>query len=132
MIDGGKGQLNAALKALTELNLQEEVSICSLAKKNEEIYVMKDLELRIKNDEKLISQNNLDLNLIKENITDINNNNNEIKKKVRENLEYLEGKIELRIDEKINGIESIKNENIELKEKIQNLKEILKNVLLSK
>lgn len=39
MIDGGKGQLNAALKALTELDLQEEVSICSLAKKNEEIFI---------------------------------------------------------------------------------------------
>ena len=33
MIDGGKGQLNAALKALTQLDLHEEVNICSLAKK---------------------------------------------------------------------------------------------------
>ncbi len=33
MIDGGKGQLNAAIKALKELNLEEEVTICSLAKK---------------------------------------------------------------------------------------------------
>ncbi len=39
MIDGGKGQLNAALKALKELNLEEEVAICSLAKKNEEIFI---------------------------------------------------------------------------------------------
>ncbi len=39
MIDGGKGQLNAALKALKDLNLQEEVTICSLAKKNEEIFI---------------------------------------------------------------------------------------------
>ena len=31
MIDGGKGQLNAAIKALKELNLEEEVTICSLA-----------------------------------------------------------------------------------------------------
>ena len=38
MIDGGKGQLNAALKALKDLNLQEEVTICSLAK-NEEIFI---------------------------------------------------------------------------------------------
>jgi len=29
MIDGGKGQLNAAIKALKELNLEEEVTICS-------------------------------------------------------------------------------------------------------
>ena len=27
MIDGGKGQLNAALKALKDLNLQEEVTL---------------------------------------------------------------------------------------------------------
>ena len=39
MIDGGKGQLNAALKALTQLDLHEEVNICSLAKKNEEIFI---------------------------------------------------------------------------------------------
>jgi len=39
MIDGGKGQLNAAIKALKKLNLEEEVTICSLAKKNEEIYI---------------------------------------------------------------------------------------------
>ena len=39
MIDGGKGQLNAAIKALKELNLEEEVSICSLEKKNEEIFI---------------------------------------------------------------------------------------------
>ncbi len=39
MIDGGKGQLNAAIKALKELNLEEEITICSLAKKNEEIFI---------------------------------------------------------------------------------------------
>ena len=39
MIDGGKGQLNSALKALKELDLEDEVVICSLAKKNEEIYI---------------------------------------------------------------------------------------------
>ncbi len=39
MIDGGKGQLNAALKALIKLDLAQEVTICSLAKKNEDIYV---------------------------------------------------------------------------------------------
>ncbi|WP_288224728.1 excinuclease ABC subunit UvrC [uncultured Prochlorococcus sp.] len=39
MIDGGKGQLNSALKALKDLNLEEEVTICSLAKKNEEIFI---------------------------------------------------------------------------------------------
>ncbi len=39
MIDGGKGQLNAAIKALKELNLEEDVTICSLAKKNEEIFI---------------------------------------------------------------------------------------------
>ena len=39
MIDGGKGQLNAAINALKELNLEEEVTICSLAKKKEEIFI---------------------------------------------------------------------------------------------
>ena len=39
MIDGGKGQLNAAFKTLIDLDLEQEVTICSLAKKNEEIYV---------------------------------------------------------------------------------------------
>ena len=39
MIDGGKGQLNAALKALKKLNLDKDVILCSLAKKNEEIYI---------------------------------------------------------------------------------------------
>tara|TARA_B100000963_G_scaffold79681_1_gene67846 strand:+ start:4925 stop:6856 length:1932 start_codon:yes stop_codon:yes gene_type:complete len=39
MIDGGKGQLNAALKALIALDLDKEITICSLAKKNEEIYL---------------------------------------------------------------------------------------------
>ncbi len=39
MIDGGKGQLSSAVKALKELNLEEEVTICSLAKKNEEIFI---------------------------------------------------------------------------------------------
>ncbi len=39
MIDGGKGQLNSALKALSDLNLENDIRICSLAKKNEELYV---------------------------------------------------------------------------------------------
>jgi excinuclease ABC subunit C len=43
MIDGGKGQLNAAIKALKELNLEEEVTICSLAKKKMKKYLFQDL-----------------------------------------------------------------------------------------
>ncbi len=39
MIDGGKGQLSAAIKALKSLDLFDEVKICSLAKKNELIYI---------------------------------------------------------------------------------------------
>ena len=39
MIDGGKGQLSAAIKALRSLDLLDEVNICSLAKKNEYIYI---------------------------------------------------------------------------------------------
>ena len=39
LIDGGKGQLNSVLEALTDLNIHEDLLICSLAKKNEEIYL---------------------------------------------------------------------------------------------
>ena len=39
MIDGGKGQLNSALKVLTELDLDTDVNICSLAKRNEEVFI---------------------------------------------------------------------------------------------
>ncbi|KGG15277.1 MULTISPECIES: excinuclease ABC subunit UvrC [unclassified Prochlorococcus] len=39
MIDGGKGQLNSALKALRELQLDSDINICSLAKKNEEVFL---------------------------------------------------------------------------------------------
>lgn len=38
VIDGGKGQLSAALKALEELNLRGKISIIGIAKKLEEIY----------------------------------------------------------------------------------------------
>ncbi len=39
VIDGGKGQLSSAMGALRELNLQEDINICSLAKRYEEVYV---------------------------------------------------------------------------------------------
>ncbi len=39
VIDGGKGQLSAVFEALREMNLQEEVNICSIAKKKEQIFV---------------------------------------------------------------------------------------------
>ena len=39
MIDGGKGQLSAVMEALRELNLHEELVVCSLAKQQEEVYV---------------------------------------------------------------------------------------------
>jgi excinuclease ABC subunit C len=39
MIDGGKGQLSAVMEALRELNLQEELVVCSLAKQREEVFV---------------------------------------------------------------------------------------------
>ncbi|HSS77357.1 MAG TPA: excinuclease ABC subunit UvrC [Thermoanaerobaculia bacterium] len=38
LIDGGRGQLNSALAALAELGV-EETSVCSLAKREEEIYL---------------------------------------------------------------------------------------------
>ena len=39
MIDGGKGQLSAVMEALRELNLQEELVVCSLAKAREEVFL---------------------------------------------------------------------------------------------
>ncbi|GAB4252484.1 MAG: excinuclease ABC subunit UvrC [Thermoleophilia bacterium] len=39
MIDGGKGQLNAALAALEEVGLNEVVPVVSLAKREEEVFV---------------------------------------------------------------------------------------------
>ncbi len=39
MIDGGKGQLSAVMEALRELDLHDELNICSLAKQREEIYL---------------------------------------------------------------------------------------------
>jgi len=43
MVDGGRGQLNAALEALDALGLKDTQAICSLAKREEEIYVPKRL-----------------------------------------------------------------------------------------
>ena len=39
MIDGGKGQLSAVMEALREMNLQEELVVCSLAKAREEVFL---------------------------------------------------------------------------------------------
>ncbi|MFN7677975.1 MAG: excinuclease ABC subunit UvrC, partial [Cyanobacteriota bacterium] len=39
MIDGGKGQLSAVMEALRELNLQEDLVVCSLAKAREEVFL---------------------------------------------------------------------------------------------
>lgn len=42
IIDGGKGQLSAALKSLQELGIQDQVSIIGIAKRLEEIYFPED------------------------------------------------------------------------------------------
>jgi excinuclease ABC subunit C len=39
MIDGGKGQLSAVMEALREMNLHDELTVCSLAKQREEVFV---------------------------------------------------------------------------------------------
>jgi excinuclease ABC subunit C len=39
MIDGGKGQLSAVMEALREMNLQEDLMVCSLAKAREEVFL---------------------------------------------------------------------------------------------
>ena len=39
VIDGGKGQLSAVVKVLEDLGLDDEISVCSLAKQFEEVFV---------------------------------------------------------------------------------------------
>ena len=39
MIDGGKGQLSAVMEALRELDLHDELVVCSLAKQREEVFL---------------------------------------------------------------------------------------------
>ncbi len=39
MIDGGKGQLSAVMEALRELDLHDDLVVCSLAKQREEVFV---------------------------------------------------------------------------------------------
>ncbi len=39
VIDGGKGQLSSVMEALRELDLDNEINVCSLAKRKEEVYV---------------------------------------------------------------------------------------------
>ena len=39
MIDGGKGQLSAVMQALRELARPEELTVCSLAKQREEVFL---------------------------------------------------------------------------------------------
>jgi excinuclease ABC subunit C len=39
MIDGGKGQLSAVIQVLRELDLQEDLIVCSLAKQREEVFL---------------------------------------------------------------------------------------------
>ncbi|MGO9660680.1 MAG: excinuclease ABC subunit UvrC [Acidimicrobiales bacterium] len=39
LVDGGKGQLNVALRVLAELNLEEEIPVAALAKQFEEVYL---------------------------------------------------------------------------------------------
>ena len=39
LVDGGKGQLNVAVRVLEELGLDEEIPVASLAKRFEEVYV---------------------------------------------------------------------------------------------
>ncbi len=39
MVDGGKGQLNVAVRVLEALGLRDEIPVCSLAKRFEEVYL---------------------------------------------------------------------------------------------
>jgi excinuclease ABC subunit C len=58
VIDGGKGQLHAALNSLIKLNIQKQVSIIGLAKRMEEIYYPGDTEPYI------IGKNTLSLKIL--------------------------------------------------------------------
>ncbi len=46
LVDGGKGQLNVAVRVLEELGLDEEIPVASLAKRFEEVYVPGESEPR--------------------------------------------------------------------------------------
>jgi excinuclease ABC subunit C len=39
MVDGGKGQLSVAVRVLDELGLSDEIPVCALAKRFEQVYV---------------------------------------------------------------------------------------------
>ncbi len=39
MVDGGKGQLNVAIRVLDDLGLSDEISVCALAKQFEQVFV---------------------------------------------------------------------------------------------
>ncbi|MCP4223488.1 MAG: excinuclease ABC subunit C, partial [Actinomycetia bacterium] len=39
MVDGGKGQLGVAVRVLDQLGLSDEIPVCSLAKRFEEVYL---------------------------------------------------------------------------------------------
>lgn len=47
LVDGGKGQLGVAYRVLTELGLEEEIPVASLAKRFEEVFVPGESEPRI-------------------------------------------------------------------------------------
>ena len=54
IIDGGKGQLHAATKVLKDLNIINKLEICSIAKRNEEIFfenIKKPITLQYNSDE---------------------------------------------------------------------------------
>ena len=44
MVDGGKGQLGVAIRVLDDLGLSDEIAVCALAKRLEEVYVPGRLE----------------------------------------------------------------------------------------
>ncbi len=60
IIDGGKGQLNAALEALKELNLNDKINIIGLAKRLEEVFIPD------KNDSLLLPRTSSSLRLLQQ------------------------------------------------------------------
>ena len=100
-------------------------------KEKEDTYVIQDLNSKLERNSEMISKQIIQFGLIEKNILDAGNKNSELQEKINRDIEDLEKKIKGKIVEKTTHFETIKNENDELKQKIENIKVILKNILMA-
>lgn len=98
-------------------------------KKNEDFQVITDLNNRVTANLNSLQKMNDNFKNINKNITEIEGKNEELKDVLKNDLEKLQREIICEIEEKTKNIEPLQNENINLKRKIENIKEILKNIL---